>query len=100
MLSLHKEYANALNRIINNQEDIPSCFSQGITYLLPKTEETQQPNKFRPITCLPTIYKRTTRIITTEVSNHLETNNILSDEQTSGKRNTNTKEQLILKLQK
>ena len=95
--ALHKEYANALNRIMHNEEGPPEWLTEGVTYLLPKTQETQLPNKYRPITCLPTIYKMLTGIITEKISHHFEVYNLISEEQAGGRKNTyGVKEQLLL----
>ena len=42
----------------------PKWFTQGVTYLLPKSNETNIPKNYLPITCLPTMYKILTSIIT------------------------------------
>ena len=43
--------------IIENPEEKPEWLTEGLTYLLPKTKETTNPKNYRPITCLPTIFK-------------------------------------------
>ena len=42
---------------MTNPELNPKWFTQGVTYLLPKSNETNIPKNYRPITCLPTMYK-------------------------------------------
>ena len=49
---------------MTNSELNPKWFTQGVTYLLPKSNETNIPKNYRPITCLPTMYKILTSIIT------------------------------------
>ena len=39
-------------------------------FLIPKSEETQLPHKYRPITCLPTTYKLRTGIMTEMMYHH------------------------------
>ena len=39
-------------------------FTQGVTYLQPKSNETNIPKKYLTITCLPSIYKILTSVIT------------------------------------
>ena len=70
--NLHKYYAISFQKILNNEEPIPKWLTQGTTYLLPKTAETDQPKKYRPITCLPTTYKLLTGVIADRIYNHLE----------------------------
>ena len=38
-----------------NSELNHKWFTQGVTYLLPKSNETNIPKNYRPITCLPTM---------------------------------------------
>ena len=61
--SLHPHYASTFNKLINNQEESPDWLAHGKTSLLPKSEETQMANKYRPICCLNTTYKLLTGII-------------------------------------
>ncbi|CAG5021855.1 unnamed protein product [Parnassius apollo] len=49
---LARQFQEALN-----QKSLPSLFTTGITHLVPKDQGTTDPSKYRPITCLPTIYK-------------------------------------------
>ena len=54
---------------------------QGLACLLPKTQETKVPTKYRRITCLPTLYKILPSIIAGRTYNHLEESNLLPAEQ-------------------
>ncbi|CAG4982572.1 unnamed protein product [Parnassius apollo] len=40
-----------------DQKSLPILFTTGITHLVPKDRDTTDSGKYRPITCLPTIYK-------------------------------------------
>lgn len=40
------------NQAINNTTNISKVFTQGLTYLKPKSKDTNDPNKYRSITCL------------------------------------------------
>ena len=64
-----------------NPELTPKWFTQGVTYLLPKSNETSVPKNYQPITCLPTMYKILTSIITERTYNFLDNNNILPRKQ-------------------
>ena len=52
-----------------------------ITYLLPKSNERNIPKNHRPITCLSTIYRIITWIVTERTYNFFDANNILPSEQ-------------------
>ncbi|CAG4962082.1 unnamed protein product [Parnassius apollo] len=49
---LARQFQEALD-----QKSLPSLFTTGITHLVPKDQNTTDPSKYRPITCLPPIYK-------------------------------------------
>ena len=55
--------------------------SKGITYILPKVSETNNPKNYRPITCLSTTYKLLTSIITERTYSSLEQKKLLPSEQ-------------------
>ncbi|CAG4969936.1 unnamed protein product [Parnassius apollo] len=48
---LARQFQEALD-----QKSLPSLFTTGITHLVPKDQDTTDPSKYRPITCLPTIF--------------------------------------------
>ena len=79
--SIHENITNCYNRAATNPERNPQWFTQGITYLLPKSKETIIPKNYRPITCLSTMYKILTSMVTERTYNFLDTNNILPSEQ-------------------
>ena len=81
--SIHEDLARAFTNIIENPADCLRWVTQGITYLLPKTEETQNSKDpiTRPITCLTTMYKILTSIITERTYTFLDQNNLSPKEQ-------------------
>ena len=82
---------------MTNPELNPKCFTQGATYLLPKSNETNIPKNYRPITCLPTMYKILTSVITERTYNFLDDNNILPTEQKGCKRGSySSKNQFLI----
>ena len=82
---------------MTNSELNPKWFTQGVTYLLPKSNETNIPKNYRPITCLPTMYKILTSVITERTYNFLDSSNILPTEQKECKRGSNGyKDQLLI----
>ena len=86
--SIHENITNFYNRAITNPETNLQWFTPGITYLLPKSKEFNIPKNYRPITCLSTMYKILTSIVTEGTYNFLDTNNILPLEQKGCKKGT------------
>ncbi|CAH2226971.1 jg17912 [Pararge aegeria aegeria] len=81
LTSLHKIIAKVFTDIVLGRQNIPEFIATGITYMLPKTKYTTQPSQYRPITCLPTIYKILTSAITIKINLHIEHHNIIAEEQ-------------------
>jgi hypothetical protein len=97
--SAHEVLAAQFQRLVTGEDDIPDFLATGITYMKPKTTDTAQPKNYRPITCLPTLYKLMTSIITAKITEHLTAQNVLTVEQNgcrSGSRGT--KEQLLVDM--
>ena len=95
--SLTPIMTKSINTLINNQFHIPEWLTTGNTILIPKTEETHLPNKYRPITCLPTMYKLITGLLTDKINNHITENNIIAEEQKGCTQATyGTKDQLLI----
>lgn len=98
LTNAHEKMANLFAELVLDPDKTPSFMTTGRTYLLPKSDPpSQDPAKYRPITCLPTIYKILTSIITEKITNHLEANKIIADEQKGSKKESRgCKEQLII----
>ena len=95
--SLHPHYANTFNKLINKEEETPAWLTHGTTSLLPKSEDTQLANKYRPICCLNTTYKLLTGIIADSIYCHLEKGDFLEEEQKGCIRDRlGTKDQLLI----
>lgn len=76
---------------------LPNFMTVGQTFLLPKGKMSQDPAKYRPITCLSTMYKLLTACINDKIYEHCMANNILAREQKGCIRNTRgCKEQLVI----
>ena len=56
LTTTHKYMAAIFNRLIE-EGPIPERLMAGIIFLIPKKENTENPKNYRPVTCLPTIYK-------------------------------------------
>ena len=52
----HKYMAALFIKLIE-EGPIPEWLTSGITFLIPKNGNTENPKNYRPVTCLPTIYK-------------------------------------------
>lgn len=74
--------AQLFDRIMKGIEPVESWFTTGMVILIPKNENTEEPKNWRPIACLPTMYKLLTSVISNELySRHCDKNEILEPEQ-------------------
>ena len=97
LTSTHKQMTLNFTNILQNPETAPEWLTEGTTDLLPKSQETQNPQNYRPITYLTTTYKILTSIITERMYTFLEENSILPQEQKGCKRNSyGCKDQLLI----
>ena len=97
LTSLHEDIACCFSNIVKNPEESPSWLTNGITYLLPKSEETIEPKNYRPITCLPTMYKILTAIIADRAYDFLNENQAFPIEQKGCKKESyGCKDQLLI----
>ena len=93
----HSYLAHHFDQFMEDAGNIPDFLVQGITYLLPKNQDCQDPSQYRPITCLFTIYKIYTARIAEKVYKHLDANKFLAEEQKGCIKNSQgCKEQLII----
>jgi hypothetical protein len=98
LTSTHAVILTHINNFIRDPGSVPSFVTQGITYMLPKDKtDPKNPSKYRPITCLQNIYKILTSCISEIIYKHLETHNILAEQQKGcRKKSQGCKEQLII----
>jgi len=69
----------------------------GVTYLIPKNEDTGNPKNYRPVTCLPMTYKLLTSIISRRMQKYMDTENLLPKEQKGCSNGTKgCKDQLLI----
>ena len=96
LTSLHERLANQLQCMMDGS--IPVWMTTGKTTLILK--DPSQPTKesnYRPITCLPTIWKLLTSIISDEIYTFLENQNLIPWQQKGNKRKSyGTKDQLLI----
>ena len=81
LTGFHHHYARIFDQIVHDNIATPKWLTTGTTSLLPKSKETSLPNKYRPITCLPTTYKLLTGLISDAIYQHLDSENYLEEEQ-------------------
>ena len=95
--ALHCKYESSLNKILDGTVETPEWLTRGRTSLIPKSTETQKPNKYRPITCLSTTYKLLTGLIADAIYSHLDFGNYLEEEQKGCiRKRLGTKDQLLI----
>ena len=95
--SLHKQYSDCFNRLLQGEEESPPWLTEGETTLIPKNEETHKPNKYRPICCLSTTYKLSTGLIADDIYEHLISKEMLESQQKGCRRKClGTKDQLLI----
>lgn len=76
--SLRGKLIELVRKAIEDPTTIGDELYEGVTYLLPKVQDASTPQQFRPITCLPTIYKLVSRCITSQLRQLVEVNQVLS----------------------
>lgn len=95
--SLHSKLAKLFDRTLTDPKLFPTYLTTGVTYLLPKKGDLEDPKNYRPITCLPTLYKLYTSLLHSKIYKHLEKNCIMNIEQKGCIKNSlGSKEQLII----
>ena len=52
LTATHKHIAAIFNRLIE-EDQILELLTAGVTFLIPKNENTENPKNYRPVTCLP-----------------------------------------------
>jgi hypothetical protein len=63
------------------EDQIPEWLMAGVTFLIPKNENTGNPKNYRPVTCLPTIYKLITSVISRCMQKYMDDENLIPKEQ-------------------
>ena len=79
---LHQPLLPLLQQLYSGSIPMPEWLATSRTTLIPKNEHTHQPNNFRPIACLNTMYKLYTSILNTFLEDHCLTNQVITHEQT------------------
>ncbi len=80
--NVHQRMARHMNDIIRDPSTIPNWLVEGRTHLILKdAKKGSEPENFRPITCLPTMWKLFSGIIARKIMHHITINEILHREQ-------------------
>lgn len=96
--SLHERIAVQFNELLSGQKSIPDWLTYGKTVLCQKDRSKGSAvDNYRPISCLPLMWKLLTGVFSDQLYNYLESEKILPEEQKGCKRNTRgTKDQLLI----
>ena len=78
---INNHLVHCFTTILQNPDVMPDWLTEGITYLLPKSQQTKNPKNYRPITCLTMMYKLLTSILTNRMYSLLEQNQLVPQEQ-------------------
>jgi hypothetical protein len=80
LTATHKHIAAIFNKLIE-EDSILEWLTAGVTYFIPKNENTENPKNYRPVTCLPMTYKLITSIISRCMQKYTNNENLLPKEQ-------------------
>ena len=56
LTATHRHIAAIFNKL-TGEDQIPEWLTAGVTFPIPKNENTENPKNYRPVNCLPTVYK-------------------------------------------
>ena len=96
LTSIHERLADQLQLVLDG--NLPEWMVTGKTSLIIKDpSDPTKVSNYRPITCLPTIWKLLTSIIADQIYTFLEANNLIPWQQKGNKRKSRgTKDQLLI----
>jgi hypothetical protein len=75
-----KHIATIFNKLIE-EDQIPEWLTAGVIFLIPKNENTENPKNYRPVTCLPTMFKLITSAISRRMKTYMDDENLIPKEQ-------------------
>ena len=98
LTNLHNRIADQLNKILMGMDTLPKWLTHGRTVLCQKDpRKGNAVENYRPITCLPLMWKLMTGIIADQMYDYLEREHLLPDEQKGCRRKSRgTKDQLLI----
>jgi hypothetical protein len=94
----HSRLARQFNELLNGEKEIPTWLTNDKTFLCPKDpKKGAAVDNFRPISCLPVMWKLLTGVVTESLTVFLEENDVIPLEQKGCKRGSRgTKDQLLI----
>ena len=85
--SLHGRMTEQLSKCFQEEGDVPNWMTEGRTVLIMKDKSKgNSANNYRPITCLPLMWKLLTGLIAEEMYEFLEEKDLLPQEQKGGRK--------------
>jgi len=63
------------------EDQIPERLTAGVTFLIPKNGNTENPKNYRSVTCWPTLYKLMASIISRRMQIYMDDENLMLKEQ-------------------
>jgi hypothetical protein len=98
LTNLHERISDQLNKILMGTDTLPEWLTHGRTVLCQKDRRKGNAvENYRPITCLPLMWKLMTGTIADEMYEYLENEHLLPDEQKGCRRKSRgTKDQLLI----
>jgi len=63
------------------EDRIPEWLKVGVTFLIPKNENSENPQNYRPVTCFPALYELITSIMTRRMQKYMDEENLMPKEQ-------------------
>lgn len=97
LTTIHPKMAEIFDKVVTQPDVCPEWLTKGQTTLISKKKPTNNPTNYRPITCLPVIYKILSSVITSRMTSHIEANNIIPTEQKGNSSDTfGTIDQLMI----
>lgn len=96
--NLHERISEQLNDILSGNTNLPEWLTHGRTVLCQKDpRKGNVVENYRPITCLPLMWKLLTGMIADDMYGYMESENLLPDEQKGCRRKSRgTKDQLLI----
>ena len=88
MQSIREMLKRNLRSMLNNLQEPPDWLVLAKTILISKNEETHKPENYKPIAIQNAIYKIYTALIAEFIMDCCNSNNIVTEEQAAGKRNS------------
>lgn len=94
--SVHGPLSEIFQAALSDPSGIPNFFTKGITHLIKKKGDSRNPENYRPITCLPSVYKIFTSILAKYIGDHLRQNNLMAEEQSGCRMKTKGSKELLV----